>query len=151
MLELSEVDLLGIGQVFIEGADRALEIAVSPASPVRRRRLAEANDGEDMEFRFLERLEQAGANEGRLARARGRIEDNDALRDQQIAELKELAVATIERLARLERAGADELIWSPGGILRTHGRRSRCCARSRAKSSTLPNRCGRWIPENRTE
>jgi hypothetical protein len=88
ILEFGEVDLLGIGEVFIEGSDRALKIAVPPASPVRRWRLAEANHGEDMELRLLERLKQAGANEGRLARARGRIEDNDTLRDQKIAELK---------------------------------------------------------------
>ena len=33
VLEFGEVDLLGIGEVFIEGADRALKIAIPPAAP----------------------------------------------------------------------------------------------------------------------
>jgi len=88
VLGFGEVNLLDIGDVFIEGADRALKIAIPPACPVRRWRLAEAYHGEDMELRLLERLDQAGANERRLARSGGRIEDNDTLRDQKIAELK---------------------------------------------------------------
>ena len=88
VLEFGEVDLLGIGEVFIEGADRALKIAVPPPAPFGAGGWLRLITGRTWNSASLSVSMQAGANERRLARARGRIEDNDTLGDQEIAELK---------------------------------------------------------------
>ena len=102
---------------------------------VDRRGQADAGDREDGEALGAQARDQAGVQEGALAGAGGGVQEDDALGDDEVDEVGELAVAGVEPLAGREGAWTDVRV---GVRTRTHDQTSGLhCIRGQGASGAV--------------
>jgi len=82
---------------------------------------ADAGHRQDAEALLLQRGNQTGVDERGLAGSRRRVQQDDALGDQQVEEVEHLTVPAVELLALPERSRAHEgvvgLPGAPPGVI----------------------------------
>ncbi len=71
------------------------------------RLLVDADDRQDMEANFAQARDESGVDQRGFAGAGGRVEQNDALSDEQVEQILQLVIAAVEGLTGFEGAWAN--------------------------------------------
>lgn len=124
--------------ILLQAQQRAQHVAVHARRRAPRRWHAKAHDRPDREPLGAQPRQQPGLQQRALARVRRRVEQHDALREQQVEQARQLAVTPVQPLAGPQRARPDVRVVAPPRAHVADLPPGRCAASSRRKSSALP-------------